>query len=176
MNSNVNMEITSVTLLRNKCPLGKGSNDLGTKFRDLISVMAILGDSWKLDDEYVAYKEVNKVLGCFLGDVIEVLEVLGSSSLCHWANPFKDFEYSNVPRVKLSSFSKSDDSFTSLQALSNLYYLLGSFMDYLWSCKLNISNFGPADRKILPMFQDDMPYSCLIEYPKHFVMISRIWM
>ncbi|GJY23010.1 putative reverse transcriptase domain-containing protein [Tanacetum coccineum] len=54
----------------------QGSNDLGTKFRDLISVMAILGDSWKLDDEY-AYKEVNKVLGCLLGDVIEVLEVLG---------------------------------------------------------------------------------------------------
>ncbi|GJY66566.1 hypothetical protein Tco_0468804 [Tanacetum coccineum] len=51
----------------------QGSNDLGTKFRDLISVMAILGDSWKLDDEY-AYKEVNKVLGCLLGDVIEVLE------------------------------------------------------------------------------------------------------
>ncbi|GKE49249.1 hypothetical protein Tco_1480507, partial [Tanacetum coccineum] len=38
-----------------------------------------------------------------------------------------------------------------LQALSNLHYLLSGFMDYFWSCKLNISNFGPANRKILPM-------------------------
>ncbi|GJV62398.1 hypothetical protein Tco_1468498 [Tanacetum coccineum] len=29
----------------------------------------------------------------------------------HWANPFKDFEWSNVPGVKLSSFSESDDTF-----------------------------------------------------------------
>nr|GEV82010.1 hypothetical protein [Tanacetum cinerariifolium] len=62
----------------------------------------------------------------------------------------------------------------SLQALSNLNYLFSGFMDYLWSCKLNISNFGPANRKNLPM--DDMPYSCLINYPKHFAMIARIWM
>ncbi|GJV48681.1 DNA-directed DNA polymerase [Tanacetum coccineum] len=53
--------------------------------------------------------------------------------ICHWANPFKDFERSNVPRVKLSSFSKSDDTFTSLQALSNLHYLFSGFMDYFSS-------------------------------------------
>ncbi|GJT84600.1 hypothetical protein Tco_1066317 [Tanacetum coccineum] len=35
--------------------------------------------------------------------------------------------------VKLSSFSESDDTFTSLQALSNLHYLFSGFMDYLWS-------------------------------------------
>nr|GEZ36416.1 retrovirus-related Pol polyprotein from transposon TNT 1-94 [Tanacetum cinerariifolium] len=33
-----------------------------------------------------------------------------------------------------------------LQALSNLHYLFGGFMDYLWSRELNISNFGPAYR------------------------------
>ncbi|GKB53193.1 hypothetical protein Tco_0903946 [Tanacetum coccineum] len=33
------------------------------------------------------------------------------------ANPFKDFERSNVPRVNLSPFSELDDTFTSLQAL-----------------------------------------------------------
>nr|GEV37734.1 integrase, catalytic region, zinc finger, CCHC-type, peptidase aspartic, catalytic [Tanacetum cinerariifolium] len=33
----------------------------------------------------------------------------------------------------------------SLQALSNLHYLFGGFMDYLWSRELDISNFGPAD-------------------------------
>ncbi|GKF56813.1 hypothetical protein Tco_0170350, partial [Tanacetum coccineum] len=57
----------------------------------------------------------------------------------HWANPFKDFEWSNVPGVKLSSYSESDDSFTSLQALSNLHYLFSGFMDYFWSCKLKTS-------------------------------------
>ncbi|GJV59666.1 hypothetical protein Tco_1465766, partial [Tanacetum coccineum] len=39
--------------------------------------------------------------------------------ICHWANLFKDFERSNVPRIKLSPFSESDNAFTSLQALSN---------------------------------------------------------
>nr|GEW89008.1 hypothetical protein [Tanacetum cinerariifolium] len=34
----------------------------------------------------------------------------------------------------------------SLQALSNLHYLFSGFMDYFWSCKLNISNFLPANR------------------------------
>ncbi|GKC60274.1 hypothetical protein Tco_1087872 [Tanacetum coccineum] len=37
-----------------------------------------------------------------------------------------------------------------LQALSDLYYLFDGFMDYLWSRELDISNFSPADRKILP--------------------------
>nr|GEX11950.1 hypothetical protein [Tanacetum cinerariifolium] len=65
--------------------------------------------------------------------------------ICHWANLVKDFKWSNVPGVKLFLFSKSDDSFSSLQALSNLYYLFSGFMDYFWSCKLNISNFSPAN-------------------------------
>ncbi|GKE56690.1 hypothetical protein Tco_1495875, partial [Tanacetum coccineum] len=63
--------------------------------------------------------------------------------ICHWA---KDFERSNVPGIKLSSFFKLDNTFTSLQALSNLHYLFSGFMDYFWSCKLNISNFGPTNR------------------------------
>nr|GEX61446.1 hypothetical protein [Tanacetum cinerariifolium] len=49
------------------------------------------------------------------------------------ANPIKDFKWFNVPGVKLSSFSKSDDTFSSLQRLSDLNYLFGGFMDYLWS-------------------------------------------
>ncbi|GKF31724.1 hypothetical protein Tco_0101522, partial [Tanacetum coccineum] len=74
--------------------------------------------------------------------------------VCHWADPIKDLKWSNVPGVKLSSLSESDDTIPSLQALSYLYYLFGGFMDYLWSRKLDISNFGPADRKILPVNLD----------------------
>nr|GEU48846.1 hypothetical protein [Tanacetum cinerariifolium] len=66
--------------------------------------------------------------------------------ICHWANPFKDFKWSNVSWAKLSLFSESDDTFTSLQALSNFHYLFSGFMDYFWSRKLNISNFGPTNR------------------------------
>ncbi|GJR72379.1 hypothetical protein Tco_0084744 [Tanacetum coccineum] len=66
--------------------------------------------------------------------------------VCYWADPFKDLKWSNVLGVKLSSFSESDDAFSSLQALSDLYYLFGGFMDYLWSRELKISNFGQADR------------------------------
>ncbi|GKG17901.1 hypothetical protein Tco_0372199, partial [Tanacetum coccineum] len=63
-----------------------------------------------------------------------LLSSLGSSEfVCHWANPFKDFEWSNVPKVKLSSLSKTNDTFSSLQALSDLNYFLGGFIDYLWS-------------------------------------------
>ncbi|GKB46379.1 hypothetical protein Tco_0897132 [Tanacetum coccineum] len=65
------------------------------------------------------------------------------------ADPIKDLKWSNVSGVKLSSLSESDDTFPSLQALLDLYYLFYGFMDYLWSCQLDISNFGPADRKIL---------------------------
>ncbi|GKD60881.1 hypothetical protein Tco_1298390 [Tanacetum coccineum] len=69
------------------------------------------------------------------------------AQVCMSGRPFKDLKWSNVPGVKLSSLSESDDTFPSLQALSNLYYLFSGFMDYLWSCELNISNFGPTDRK-----------------------------
>nr|GEY11678.1 hypothetical protein [Tanacetum cinerariifolium] len=71
--------------------------------------------------------------------------------ICHWANPIKDFKWSNVSGVKLSSFFKLDDTFLSLQVLSDLNYLFNGFMDYLWSRELNISNFGSADRKIIPV-------------------------
>ncbi|GKE97995.1 hypothetical protein Tco_0021346, partial [Tanacetum coccineum] len=65
--------------------------------------------------------------------------------VCHRANPFKDLKWSNVPGIKLSSLSESNDTFPSLQALSDLYYLFSGFMDYLWSCELDISNFGLVD-------------------------------
>ncbi|GKA85930.1 hypothetical protein Tco_0807584, partial [Tanacetum coccineum] len=76
-------------------------------------------------------------------DITEFFRKL--KSVCHWADPIKDLKWSNVPGVKLSSLSESDDIFPSLQALSDLYYLFGGFMDYLWSRQLDISNFGPAD-------------------------------
>ncbi|GJR50079.1 hypothetical protein Tco_1400600 [Tanacetum coccineum] len=44
---------------------------------------------------------------------------------------------------------------SSLQALSDLNYLFGGFMDYLSSRELDISNLGPADRLLLvagPLF------------------------
>ncbi|GJR61327.1 hypothetical protein Tco_1503489 [Tanacetum coccineum] len=42
-----------------------------------------------------------------------------------------DLKWSNVPGVKPSSLSESDDTLPSLQALSDLHYLFGGFMDYL---------------------------------------------
>ncbi|GKD98994.1 hypothetical protein Tco_1382891, partial [Tanacetum coccineum] len=66
--------------------------------------------------------------------------------VCHWADPIKDLEWPNVPRIKISSLFESDDTFSSLQVLSDLYYLFSGFMDYLWSRDLDISNFGPTDR------------------------------
>ncbi|GJV22122.1 hypothetical protein Tco_1371142 [Tanacetum coccineum] len=80
--------------------------------------------------------------------------------ICHWANPLKDFERSNVLGIKLSSFSKSDDTFTSLQALSNLHYLFSGFKDYFWSCELNISNFGQANRP-----NSDALRKCILKGP-----------
>nr|GEZ73772.1 hypothetical protein [Tanacetum cinerariifolium] len=62
--------------------------------------------------------------------------------ICHWANPVKDFKWSNVSWVKLSLFSESDDTFTSLQALSNLHYLFSGFMNYFWSqsgCEMTVT-------------------------------------
>ncbi|GJY15104.1 reverse transcriptase domain-containing protein [Tanacetum coccineum] len=64
-------------------------------------------------------------------DITELFRKL--KFICHWANPFKDFERSNVLGIKLSLFSESDDTFMSLQALSNLHYLFSGFMDYFWS-------------------------------------------
>ncbi|GJT27712.1 reverse transcriptase domain-containing protein [Tanacetum coccineum] len=58
----------------------------------------------------------------------------------------------------------------SLQALTNLHDLFSGFINYFWSRELNISNFGLANRRILPM--DDMLYSCLIEYLKNFAMTA----
>nr|GEU53437.1 hypothetical protein [Tanacetum cinerariifolium] len=96
------------------------------------------------------------------------------------ANPFKDLKWSNVPRIKLSSLSKSDDTFPSLQALLDLYYLISGFMDYLWSCELNISNFGPADRKILPVVPSRRTLNAL-SIPRKFSalmfssLIASVW-
>ncbi|GKD39882.1 hypothetical protein Tco_1260089 [Tanacetum coccineum] len=109
------------------------------------------------------------------------VEFVIEPKLFHWndegfADPIKDLKWYNVPRVKLFSLSESDDTFPSLQVLSDLYYLFSGFMDYLWSCQLDISNFALANRKILPVSGDDMPYSCLIEYPKHSALTARIWM
>nr|GFB68498.1 putative reverse transcriptase domain-containing protein [Tanacetum cinerariifolium] len=77
---------------------------------------------------------------------------------------------SNVLRVKLSLLSKSDDTFLSLQALLDLYYLFGGFMDYLWSYELNISNFGPADRKTLPV----RSYANVRQKPLEFQVRDRV--
>nr|GEV56250.1 hypothetical protein [Tanacetum cinerariifolium] len=71
--------------------------------------------------------------------------------ICQWADPFKDLKCSIVTGVKLYSLSKSDETFSSLHALSDLNYLFGGFMYYLWSRELNISNFSQSDRKILPV-------------------------
>ncbi|GKB42587.1 hypothetical protein Tco_0887529 [Tanacetum coccineum] len=66
-------------------------------------------------------------------DIIEFFRKI--KFVCHKADPFKDLKWSNVPGFKLSSLSESDDTFSRLQALSNLHYLFGSFIDYLWSRK-----------------------------------------
>ncbi|GKC90666.1 hypothetical protein Tco_1151315 [Tanacetum coccineum] len=76
--------------------------------------------------------------------------------VCQWANPIKDFKWSNVPRVKLSSLSKSDDTFLSLQELLDLYYLFDGFMDYFWKILLVSAN-GMNAKSLLyrSQFPDD---------------------
>ncbi|GJV85194.1 transposase, MuDR, MULE transposase domain protein [Tanacetum coccineum] len=126
---------------------GRARNDLEAKF------------SWSRDQGYLdwwprAAMVINKKarMRCKVVEMVR-LSKRGDEwfSWCTRADPFKDLKWANVPEVKLSSLSESDDTFSSLQALSNLHYLFGGFMDYLWSCELNISNFGPTDRKILPV-------------------------
>nr|GEU70625.1 hypothetical protein [Tanacetum cinerariifolium] len=74
--------------------------------------------------------------------LLKMFDTLGCSSLYATGPIRSDFEWSNVPRVKFSLFSKSDDTFTSLQALLNLYYLFSGFMDYFWSqsrCEMTVT-------------------------------------
>ncbi|GJS50394.1 ribonuclease H-like domain-containing protein [Tanacetum coccineum] len=89
-----------------------------------------------------------------LGDkvVMEVLvrcwsdgDVVKAQVCIPLANPIKDLKWSNVPWFNLSSLSKSDDTFLSLQALLDLYYLFDGFMDYFW--------------KILPVTADGVSVS-----------------
>ncbi|GKA98822.1 hypothetical protein Tco_0826759 [Tanacetum coccineum] len=58
----------------------------------------------------------------------------------------------------------------SLQALTNLHDLFSGFLNYFWSRKLRISNFGPANRKILPMM---IMYSCVVECPKAYLLMLQ---
>ncbi|GJT74804.1 hypothetical protein Tco_1041529 [Tanacetum coccineum] len=69
-----------------------------------------------------------------------------------------------------------NDEGSSLQELSNLYYPFGGFMDYLWSREFEHLQLQPSRQKILPVSKDDIPYSYLIEYPKHSALTARIWM
>ncbi|GKA24958.1 hypothetical protein Tco_0710991 [Tanacetum coccineum] len=49
--------------------------------------------------------------------IVDISEVFRKFKfICHWANPFKDFERSNVPGIRLSSFSELDNTFTSLSS------------------------------------------------------------
>nr|GEY74894.1 reverse transcriptase domain-containing protein [Tanacetum cinerariifolium] len=88
------------------------------------------------------------------------------------ANPFKDFKWSNVSWVKISLFYESDDTFTSLQALSNLHYLFSGFMNYFWSrrgCQVFIAQVMekksnekglediPVVREFLEVFLEELP-------------------
>nr|GEV36864.1 hypothetical protein [Tanacetum cinerariifolium] len=73
--------------------------------------------------------------------------------ICHWADPFKDLKQSNVPEVKLSLLSESDDTFSSLQALPNLHYLFSGFMYYLWSqsgCEMSVMIRDDGYRHSMP--------------------------
>nr|GEZ68059.1 hypothetical protein [Tanacetum cinerariifolium] len=50
--------------------------------------------------------------------------------------------------------------------------LQGLLMLVLVACKFgNVTASAPKSH-----YEDDMPYSCLIEYPKHFALTARIWM
>nr|GEV58181.1 hypothetical protein [Tanacetum cinerariifolium] len=120
----------------------------------MISALYRAKKEWKLrvlGDEVGLVKQGGDEVFAW-GTRVQVEEVVTRWKLkcvCYWADPFKGLKCSNVPGVKLSSFFKSDDTFLSLQALSNLHYLFGGFMDYLCSRELDISNFDPVDRKFL---------------------------
>ncbi|GKD12389.1 hypothetical protein Tco_1196796 [Tanacetum coccineum] len=68
------------------------------------------------------------------------------SSFIGMTRDSSDRHFFRLETWKISLLSESDNTFPSLQALSNLYYLFSGFMDYLWSRELDISNFGPIDR------------------------------
>ncbi|GKE46066.1 hypothetical protein Tco_1477324, partial [Tanacetum coccineum] len=141
-----------------------------------------------------------KLLGCFLGDVIEVLEVFGfllrskngrkrDSSDKH----FFRLEMWKVLWTLLSSSGSSSLYATGpirLRILNGPMYRGLSFPHFPnWMIPLrdllesaSVVKFALFSRwfpglflalKILPMFWDDMPYSCLIEYLKHSAKISR---
>ncbi|GJW20257.1 hypothetical protein Tco_0030879 [Tanacetum coccineum] len=166
----------------------------------LLAVNFLLNLPWTcLDHDLMqGCKEVMEVVGWLIGGDKEASKVVDHGGvrvdawfelvlkrwklkcICHWADPFKDLKWSNVSGVKLSSLSESNDTFSSLQVLSDLYYLFGGFMDYLWSRELDISNFGPADRKILPV----VPSGCTLNalsIPCRFSalmfssMIASVW-
>nr|GEZ06386.1 hypothetical protein [Tanacetum cinerariifolium] len=70
-----------------------------------------------------------------------------------------------------------DERIVILRVLSNLHDLFGYFMDYFWSsceCCQICTIFLVISWIISGPFQDDMLYSCLAEYLKHFAMIARI--
>ncbi|GJQ92885.1 hypothetical protein Tco_0004024 [Tanacetum coccineum] len=133
------------------CSNHQGGNGGGSIALEPKVVMKVCG--WLLGgDKVVTSRWIMVEGGWLLGfglklgtvDITEFFRKL--KFIFHWADPIEDLKWSNVPGVKLSSLSESNDTFLSLQALLDLYYLFGGFMDYLWSRKLDISNFGPVER------------------------------
>nr|GEV29601.1 hypothetical protein [Tanacetum cinerariifolium] len=74
------------------------------------------------------------------------IEFVIEPKLFHWNDEgFVRYAFLHIRNVERSVDIIEFFRKLNLQALSNLYYLFGGFMDYLWSRELNISNFSPAD-------------------------------
>nr|GEY00158.1 hypothetical protein [Tanacetum cinerariifolium] len=98
--------------------------------------------------------------------------------VCHWANPFKDLKWSNVPGVKLFSLFELDDTFLSLQTMLDLNYHFGGFMDYLWSyigtpCRETISFIYNLVRvSILSVSREGMKCADLVRWATMTQIVS----
>ncbi|GKE01546.1 hypothetical protein Tco_1389529 [Tanacetum coccineum] len=137
--------------------------------------------------------EVLKVLEVF--EVLEVLEVLKvlkeAMCVCHWADPFKDLKWSNVPGIKLSLLFESNDTFLSQGDTFNIWTsptsaqqtdnsTSGKCLSHPFPKSITQARSMPSSVWMALHFVhqsgDDMPYSCVIEYPKHSALTARIWM
>nr|GEX59848.1 hypothetical protein [Tanacetum cinerariifolium] len=75
--------------------------------------------------------------------------------VCHWAGPFKDLKWSNVPEAFALHWR---NCFAGLLYLASVVEFALSFQ---WFHGLSL-------------VLDDMLYSCLIEYPRHSALTARI--
>nr|GEV07862.1 hypothetical protein [Tanacetum cinerariifolium] len=139
------------TVIRNKAQLiAKGyAQEEGIDFKESFDLVACLEAVW-IFVAYAAHKsfpiyQMDVKMAFLNGQLKEEVYVAQPDGFVDPDHPKK------VYRLRKALYGLKQAPRACLQALLNLYYLFSGFMDYFWSRELNISNFGPADRKSLPV-------------------------